>query len=210
MSQKKNAKLQIADVREGNSTDRRHVLIVESTEIRKAVTINSSIYTIGRHPNNSLVFASQQISRYHATILWLKSRETQECSYWILDGDVEGKRSLNGISINTKKCFLQQLRDGDSILIGNHIKLRYTCVTTATLTSLNADETLTSSNVDEVKREISDESEINYQENTIVCNFIDRQEYSESEDRSQKKTGRRGDEETGGRGEILSYNHPVP
>ena len=176
---KKNAKLQIADVREGNSTERRHVLIVESTEIRKAVTINSSIYTIGRHPGNSLVFASQQISRYHATILWLKSRETQECSYWILDGDVEGKRSLNGISINGKKSFLQQLRDGDSILIGNHIKLRYTCMTTATLTSLNADE---------VERAIVDENEneINYQDNTTVCNFVERQDYSESEDRSQK------------------------
>jgi pSer/pThr/pTyr-binding forkhead associated (FHA) protein len=168
---KKNAKLQIADVREGNSTERRHVLIVESTEIRKAVTINSSIYTIGRHPNNSLVFASGQISRYHATILWLKSRDTQECSYWILDGDVEGKRSLNGISVNGKKSFLQQLRDGDSILIGNHIKLRYTCMTTSTLTSINADE---------VERAIADENDFNYHDNTIVSDFVDRKDYSES------------------------------
>jgi pSer/pThr/pTyr-binding forkhead associated (FHA) protein len=101
----------------------------------------------------------------------LKSRETQECSYWILDGDVEGKRSLNGISVNGKKCFLQQLRDGDSILIGNHIKLRYTCMITSTLTSIDADE---------VEKAIADENDLSYQENTIVSNIVDRKDYSES------------------------------
>lgn len=140
MSQKQDAKLQIADFHEGNSSDKRHILIVESTESKKAVTIKSSLYTIGRHPNNALIFSDKQVSRYHATIMWLKSPENNECSYWILDGDINGKRSLNGISVNGNKGKLHPLKDGDIISIGDHIKIRYSCMTTSTLTSFDESE----------------------------------------------------------------------
>jgi pSer/pThr/pTyr-binding forkhead associated (FHA) protein len=172
---KKNAKLQIADVREGNSSEQRHVLIVESSESKRAVTVRSAIYTIGRHPENSLVISSKQVSRYHATILWLKSRETNQCAYWILDGTTDGKRSLNGISLNGIKCSLQQLKDGDVIMLGDYIKIRYTCMNTATLSSLDVDRsTLTTVN-----------NPNDYQDATVISSFAERDNSSENQSRSK-------------------------
>jgi hypothetical protein len=44
-------------------------------------------------------------------------------------------------------------------------------MTTSTLTSISADE---------VERAIADENDLNYQENTIVSDFVERKDYSES------------------------------
>jgi pSer/pThr/pTyr-binding forkhead associated (FHA) protein len=173
MSPKKDAKLQIADFQEGNSSDKRHILIVESLESKKAVTINSSVYTIGRHPGNALVFHSKQVSRCHATILWLKSAETHECAYWILDGDINGKPSLNGVLVNGKRNRLQILNDGDIISIGDQIKIRYSCLTNSTLNSLEEDET----------QRLTEQEKINCQDTTIHSSFANSDNSNQESDR---------------------------
>ena len=45
-------KLNKADLAKG-----RHVLIVESPESRRAVSLNVNVFSIGRHPNNDLVIS---------------------------------------------------------------------------------------------------------------------------------------------------------
>ncbi|MCC0175481.1 FHA domain-containing protein [Waterburya agarophytonicola K14] len=123
-------KLNKADLAQG-----RHVLIVESPESRRAVSVNSHVFSIGRHPHNDLVLNDPLASRHHATVAWMRYTEDgqkADYSYWIIDGKGKTKRSRNGIVINDKKKSLHRLSTGDIIRIGNAIKISYNYVTYTT------------------------------------------------------------------------------
>lgn len=115
-------KLDKADLSKG-----RHVLIVESPESRRAVSLNDNVFTIGRHPHNDLMIRDSLASRHHATVAWMKYTEgnKSDYAYWIIDGKGKRKRSLNGIFINGTKKSLHRLTSGDIILIGSNIKISY-------------------------------------------------------------------------------------
>ena len=123
-------KLNKADLAKG-----RHVLIVESPESRRAVSLNSHVFSVGRHPNNDLVINDPLASRHHATVAWMRYSEAGDkvdYSYWIIDGKGKRKRSRNGIIVNGKKKPLHRLVSGDVIRIGNGIKISYNYVTYTT------------------------------------------------------------------------------
>jgi diguanylate cyclase (GGDEF)-like protein/PAS domain S-box-containing protein len=103
----------------------RHILVVEDPELKRAVTLDSATYSIGRHSSNSIILSSQRISRHHATLLRRTDVRTNSYSYWILDGDLDGNRSRNGIFINGKKCLVHELKHGDAIEFGAEVKARY-------------------------------------------------------------------------------------
>ncbi|BAZ46753.1 hypothetical protein NIES4102_37930 [Chondrocystis sp. NIES-4102] len=116
-------KLNQADLARG-----RHVLIVESPESRRAVSMNNNVYTIGRHPQNDLIINDALASRHHATVAWMRYTEGGEkidYAYWIIDGKGKRQRSRNGITVNGKKKSLHRLVSGDIVLIGNDIKITY-------------------------------------------------------------------------------------
>ncbi len=46
-------------------------------------------------------------------------------TYRLLDGNLEGKRSTNGISVNGQRCLSWDLKDGDQILLGDQVRLQY-------------------------------------------------------------------------------------
>ncbi len=127
----KKSKLTLAKFNKANLLQGRHILIVESLESRRAVALNTSVFSIGRHPQNSLILSSNMVSRHHATVAWLRYSETvEDCekndySYWIIDGKGKRKRSRNGIYINGEKKSLHRLMSGDLITIGKQIKLTY-------------------------------------------------------------------------------------
>jgi len=123
-------KLNKADLAKG-----RHVLIVESPESRRAVSLNVNVFSIGRHPHNDLVISDQLASRHHATVAWMRYSEglnKTDYSYWIIDGKGKRKRSRNGIYINGKKKPLHRLSSGDIIRIGDNIKIAYNYITYST------------------------------------------------------------------------------
>ena len=123
-------KLNKADLAKG-----RHVLIVESPESRRAVSLNSHVFSIGRHPHNDLVLSDPLASRHHATVAWMRYTEDgqkADYSYWIIDGKGKRKRSRNGIVINGKKKSLHRLIAGDIIRIGTGTKISYNYVTYTT------------------------------------------------------------------------------
>lgn len=127
-------KLNKADLAKG-----RHVLIVESPESRRAVSLNNHVFSIGRHPHNDLVVGDPLASRHHATIAWMKYTENGDkidYSYWIIDGKGKRKRSRNGITVNGKKKSLHRLTAGDVIRIGTGIKISYSYVTYTTDSSI--------------------------------------------------------------------------
>lgn len=126
------SKLTLVNLNKADLAKGRHVLIVESPESRRAVSLNSHVFSIGRHPHNDLVINDPLASRHHATVAWMKYSETGnkvDYSYWIIDGRGKKKRSRNGITVNGEKKSLHRLVSGDVIRIGNGIKISYNYVT---------------------------------------------------------------------------------
>ena len=131
----KKPKLTLVKLNKADLAKGRHVLIVESPESRRAVSLNVNVFSIGRHPNNDLVINDSLASRHHATVAWMRYLEggdKSDYSYWIIDGKGKRQRSRNGISINGSKKFLHRLVSGDVIHIGSSIKIAYSYITYST------------------------------------------------------------------------------
>ena len=79
-------------------------LIVEG---KRAISLERSITTIGRKPDNHIVIKDHHVSRYHAQIRKIKG------SYVLMDLE-----STVGTSINGRKVKQAFLKDGDVISIG--------------------------------------------------------------------------------------------
>jgi pSer/pThr/pTyr-binding forkhead associated (FHA) protein len=76
-------------------------------EGKRAISLERSITTIGRKPDNHIVINDQHVSRYHAQI-----RKVND-SYVLIDLE-----STVGTSINGSKVSQAFLKDGDVISIG--------------------------------------------------------------------------------------------
>ena len=131
----KKSKLTLVKLNKADIAKGRHVLIVESPESRRAVSLNVNVFSIGRHPHNDLVLSDQLASRHHATVAWMRYTEgidKIDYSYWIIDGKGKRKRSRNGIYVNGKKKSLHRLTSGDIVKIGDNIKIAYNYITYST------------------------------------------------------------------------------
>lgn len=166
MSEQK-PKLTLAQFSEENLHQGRHILIVESSDSRRAVALNTPVFSIGRHPQNSLVINSKMISRHHATIAWLqysKKAEKKDHCYWVIDGKGKRKRSRNGIFINGEKKSLHRLQSGDIITIGTETKITYNYIP-------NTKETqsfLRYCSSEKTEYKSASSKDINYKETTVV------------------------------------------
>ncbi len=101
-----------------------HVLVIDDDQGRRAVALSAATYSIGRDPNSAIVIHSAAISRQHALLLRLPQKNG-EYTYRLLDGNIEGKPSTNGIVVNGQRCASWDLKDGDQILLGNQVRLQY-------------------------------------------------------------------------------------
>lgn len=130
-------KLTLSQFSEKNQSEGRHILIIEATISRRALVLSDTVFSIGRHPQNSLVINSKMISRHHATIAWLKytnqSGQDDYC-YWIIDGKGKRQRSRNGVVVNGNKKSLHRLSSGDVINLGNETKITYSYIKNTTET----------------------------------------------------------------------------
>lgn len=127
----KKSKLTLVQLNKADLAKGRHVLIVESPESRRAVSLNVNVFSIGRHPHNDLVISDQLASRHHATLAWMRYSEggnKVDYSYWIIDGKGKRKRSRNGVFVNGDQKSLHRLVSGDSIRIGESIKISYSYI----------------------------------------------------------------------------------
>ena len=155
-------KLNKADLAKG-----KHVLIVESPESRRAVSLNSHVFSLGRHPHNDLVVNDPLASRHHATIAWMRYTEDGQkvdYSYWIIDGKGKRKRSRNGIIINGKKKSLHRLVSGDVIHIGKGIKFSYNYITYTT----DSSQFLNYCDKDRTEYRASSSKEKSYKETIVI------------------------------------------
>ncbi|MBD2576813.1 FHA domain-containing protein [Oscillatoria sp. FACHB-1406] len=101
-------------------SNQEHLLIVEDDAGRKGITLKAASYTIGRGQNSDIQLASQFVSRHHATLL-RKLGADGTPYYRIVDGDGQGKTSVNGLLINGHKKEAHDLKHGDEVVFGPQV-----------------------------------------------------------------------------------------
>lgn len=102
-----------------------HLLSIQMSGSEQVILLESSTYSIGRHEANSIVLNSSAISRHHATLLRFSDPKTKKYYFRIVDGDLNGKPSLNGISVNGRRCSSHDLKNQDIIDFSEDIKITY-------------------------------------------------------------------------------------
>jgi diguanylate cyclase (GGDEF)-like protein len=101
------------------------LLLPDNLSSESVIYLTESLYSIGRHFDNNIILNSGTISRHHGTLM-RKDLGTGESTYILIDGDLKGKRSQNGILVNGKRTIHHQLKDGDIIVFGtSQIKAIY-------------------------------------------------------------------------------------
>ncbi len=123
----------------------RHILAIELNGLRKTIFLDKNTYSVGRNSTNSVVLHHKVVSRNHANLLKVsyKGKENNKDVFWLIDGDLKGNRSTNGIFVNGKRCFSQELKPGDLILFGGiEVRAKYDIldVNSQTLLSLLKDK----------------------------------------------------------------------
>jgi diguanylate cyclase (GGDEF)-like protein/PAS domain S-box-containing protein len=109
-----------------DSQDRvHHALVMEDPSFHREINLDAATYSIGRHSSNDIVLSCQKTSRNHATLLRRTDVKTNKFTYWVLDGDLQGNRSRNGIYINGKKSLVHELKHGDVIQFSGDAQATY-------------------------------------------------------------------------------------
>ncbi|MFE4106324.1 EAL domain-containing protein [Almyronema epifaneia] len=102
-----------------------HFLILEEQQDQRVVYLEKCVYSIGRSSKNSIVFSAKSISRYHAHLYRVKQNQDNTYIFRIVDGDLQGKRSTNGLTVNGQPCFSKTLEHGDVIQLSQKTCIRY-------------------------------------------------------------------------------------
>ncbi len=106
----------------------RHLLVIEDTQGRRSLLLEAATYSIGRDATNSIVLHSKLVSRQHAILLRVTAPETATYSFRIIDGDLQGKRSTNGLIINGHRQYAYDLKHSDVIVFGGDVTAKYYAV----------------------------------------------------------------------------------
>ena len=108
-----------------NASEVRHLLVIADQKSRRIVSLTDDTYSIGRDPHSNILLYDRQVSRHHATLLQVNDDNSEQTCYRIIDGNLQGKKSTNGIAINGQYCVSHELVPGDLICFGNHSQANY-------------------------------------------------------------------------------------
>lgn len=104
----------------------RHILEVFDPQEHRSIVLEAGTYSLGRDPINSIVLHSQRVSRQHAYIYRVPKGSNEDGYYYhIVDGNLAGQRSTNGIKVNGEKVCDHQLQNGDRIEFSPDTDVRY-------------------------------------------------------------------------------------
>ncbi|MBV8885260.1 MAG: FHA domain-containing protein, partial [Chroococcidiopsidaceae cyanobacterium CP_BM_RX_35] len=122
-----------------------YFLVIEDNQGKRVTALEATTYSLGRDLSNSIVLHSKLVSRQHAILMRLTTPETNNYVFRLIDINLQGKRSTNGIIVNGQRCFSQDLKHGDIIAFGKEAKARFFA------TSNRAElESLKSSNTEDI------------------------------------------------------------
>lgn len=100
-------------------SEAKHIIRIIYNNTIQEIVLNNEIYSIGRHSSNKIVIHNPTISRFHCTILPVKYKgNNNQNLFWIIDGDLKGNRSSNGVFVNGNKSLSHELKSQDHIKIG--------------------------------------------------------------------------------------------
>ena len=109
-----------------NETPTLHTLLITDTKGTRKVPIRDLKYTIGRDISNNISINSKYVSRQHAILLRIPGNITGTHIYRIIDGDLAGKPSVNGVVINgNSKVTSYELSHGDIISLAPDAQITY-------------------------------------------------------------------------------------
>jgi pSer/pThr/pTyr-binding forkhead associated (FHA) protein len=101
-----------------------HLLIIEDDKGRREYVLDAPVYSIGRDPKCDIRLVSQFVSRRHATLVQLP-HEDGSYYYRIVDGNLKGKTSANGLLINGRKFQNHDLQNSDQVVFGPQVRAIY-------------------------------------------------------------------------------------
>ena len=100
-----------------------HILIVTDGKGHREIKLTDETYSLGRGVQCDIVLQSQFVSRHHATLIKRKNEEGNH--YRIIDGNTEGKTSVNGLLVDGKKVRFHDLKHGDKVILGPQVEAVY-------------------------------------------------------------------------------------
>ncbi|HEY9818712.1 MAG TPA: FHA domain-containing protein [Candidatus Obscuribacterales bacterium] len=116
-----------------------HLLIIEDNKGRREFTLDSPVYSIGRDPKCDIRLVSQFVSRRHATLVQLPN-DDGSFYYRIVDGNLKGKPSANGLLINGRKVQAHDLEDEDKVIFGPQVYAIYYSLKRDAISTVPPDE----------------------------------------------------------------------
>ncbi len=105
-----------------------HYLVIEDPEGQCKFLLGSTTYSLGRNSTNGIALRSNTVSRQHAILLRLPIPKTSTYMFRILDGNLQGKRSTNGLFINGERRSSHILTNGDEIVFSGDTRACYQVV----------------------------------------------------------------------------------
>jgi len=102
----------------------KHLLRIYELGSIRTIRLHQDHYLIGRDKHNDIVLFSKTVSRCHAHITRIPTSYPTDICYRIIDGDMSGKPSTNGLTVNNQNCKIHDLSNGDSVIIGK-VKISY-------------------------------------------------------------------------------------
>lgn len=96
----------------------RHLLLLCDDNSKQLIALEAATYLIGRDPSNSIIIQSKWSSRQHAVLLRVTAPTSSHYAFRIIDGDLQGHPSTNGLVINGQRCSAHDLKHGDFIRFG--------------------------------------------------------------------------------------------
>lgn len=101
-----------------------HMLIIEDDKGRREFDLDAPVYSIGRDPRCDIRLVSQFVSRRHATLVQLP-KEDGSYYYRIVDGNLRGQASANGMIVNGRKLQSHDLFNADEVIFGPNVRAIY-------------------------------------------------------------------------------------
>ncbi|WP_249781261.1 FHA domain-containing protein [Leptothermofonsia sichuanensis] len=102
----------------------KHLLIIEDDKGSRQLVLDEPVYSIGRDLDCDIRLASLFVSRRHATLVRV-SMGDGDYTYRIVDGDLDGQRSANGLLINGKQLQSHDLQNEDKVVFGPRVQFTY-------------------------------------------------------------------------------------
>jgi pSer/pThr/pTyr-binding forkhead associated (FHA) protein len=135
-------------------SQRNHLLVIEDSQGRREFKLSSPVYSLGRDPKCDLRLFSQYVSRRHATLVQLT--DDYGTYYRLVDGNLKGKVSANGVRVNGRKVQAHDLTDGDAIVFGPEASATYYVLNQVETSPLYQDFETTLINLDMLEADESD------------------------------------------------------